>query len=96
MADEIPPASPPQGELGAYLHLGLAAFSVIGMTVFASGTVEPQSKRLVPPEAAPRESLDPGRERTQYARALGIFYVSGTVLSTLAHEKTRSQLLRVG
>ncbi len=59
MADEIPPALPPQGELGAYLHLGLAAFSVIGMTVFASGTVEPQSKRLVPPEAAPREVARP-------------------------------------
>jgi hypothetical protein len=78
MADEIPPALPPQGELGAYLHLGLAAFSVIGITVFASGNVEPPSKRLVPPEAAPRESLDSGRGQTQYARALGICYVSAT------------------
>jgi hypothetical protein len=96
MADEIPPIFPPQRELGAYLHLGLAAFSVIGMTVFASGNFVPPSKQLVPPEAAPRESLDPGRGQTQYARILGICDVSGSDQSSLQHEKTRSQLLRVG
>jgi hypothetical protein len=94
MADEIPPH--PMGELGAYLHLGLAAFSVIGMTVFASGNFVPPSKRVVPPEAAPQETLDPGRSRTQYARTLGICDVSGSDLNSYRHEKTRSQLLRVG
>jgi hypothetical protein len=66
------------------------------MTVFASGNFVPPGKRLVPPESAPLESLDPGRSQSQYARALGICDVSGSVLSSFQHEKTRSQLLRVG
>lgn len=94
MADEIPPH--PLDELGAYLHLGLAAFSVIGMTVFTSGSFVPPSKRLAPPEAAPRESIDPGRGQTHYARTPSPCYVSASKPSSLEHEKTRSQLLRVG
>ena len=92
MTDDIPPALSPGGEFGAYLHLGLAACSVIGMTVFASGNLHPPSKRLAPPEAAPPlESLDPGWGPTQFAsHSAGAALAAGIIAGSRAGDLASS------
>ena len=66
----IPPIS--RGELGAYLHLSVAAFSVIGITVMSSGNPVPPSKWHAPREPVPRESFESGPSLTHYVSLSGV------------------------
>jgi hypothetical protein len=67
----IPPIS--RGELGAYLHLGVAAFSVIGITVMSTGNSVQPSRWHAPREPVPLESFEPGGPSlTHYVSVSGV------------------------